>query len=155
LGCDQLRHYRPFTKARKFVRGLHLKSENEWDNYIKSKDKPVDIPNNPDHVYAGAGWKSWGDWLGTGVIASSLYRYRSFGKARAFVHRLNLGSVSEWKEYCKSGDKPADIPSNPNRAYANIGWAGFGDWLGTNASQTEHAYIEVSRPRSLSHPSLS
>jgi hypothetical protein len=37
----------------------------------------------------------------------------------------------EWRDYCKSGQKPEDIPSNPDKTYKQEGWKGFGDWLGT------------------------
>jgi hypothetical protein len=50
--------------------------------------------------------------------------------ARQFVHTLGLKSQAEWAKYRKSGRKPSDIPSNPNRTYKNE-WQGFGDWLGT------------------------
>ena len=57
--------------------------------------------------------------------------WRKFDDARAFVHGLGLKSADEWRDYCKSGKKPADIPSNPDLTYAEAGWAGWGDWLGT------------------------
>jgi hypothetical protein len=72
-----------------------------------------------------------GDWLGTGNVASYLRKYRSFNKARAFVRNLGLKSHPEWSDYCKSGKKPADIPAASDRIYANAGWLGWGDWLGT------------------------
>ena len=59
-----------------------------------------------------------GDWLGTGTVAFDLRQYRSFKKARAFVHRLGLKSETEWRDYCKSGKKPNDIPANPIKTYA-------------------------------------
>jgi hypothetical protein len=71
-----------------------------------------------------------GDWLGTGTVAPFLRQYRSFKKARAFVRDVGLKSEREWRECCRSGKKPADIPSNPHRTYEQIGWAGMGDWLG-------------------------
>ncbi|EGG41857.1 hypothetical protein Nlim_1300 [Candidatus Nitrosarchaeum limnium SFB1] len=43
----------------------------------------------------------------------------------------NLKNVREWKQYCKSGYKPDDIPSHPELYYKSKGWKGFGDWLGT------------------------
>ena len=43
-----------------------------------------------------------------------------------FVRGLGLKSSTEWREYCKSGKKPADIPTNANSVYAE---AGLG-WLG-------------------------
>jgi predicted helicase len=57
--------------------------------------------------------------------------WRNFEDARALVRRQGLQSQSEWNRYCASGQKPADIPSNPHLTYADRGWAGYGDWLGT------------------------
>ena len=121
--ANQLLRYRPFKKARAFVRSLGLKSQTEWHDYCKSGKKPADIPANPNNVYANDGWAGWGDWLGTGRVLR-LRDYRPFKKARAFVRGLGLKSRAEWHDYCKSGKKPADIPANPVRAYANDGWAG-------------------------------
>jgi hypothetical protein len=80
---------------------------------------------------ANSGWAGYGDWLGTGAVATRLHRYRSFKKARAFVRRLNLKSGAEWRDYSKSGKKPDDISADPGQTYAEAGWAGMGDWLGT------------------------
>jgi hypothetical protein len=129
--ADQERQYRTFKKARAFVRSLDLKSETEWRAYIKSIKKPDDIPANPSRTYAEVGWAGMGDWLGTGRIAHRYRQCRPFEKARAFVRGLGLKSQTEWYDYRKSGKKPADIPTNPEKRYAEDGWAGIGDWLGT------------------------
>jgi hypothetical protein len=67
-------------------------------------------------------------------------QYRSFGEARALARSLGLRSGTEWRAWTKTTAKPADIPANPNVVYANEGWVGMGDWLGTgnvaNASKT-------------------
>jgi len=70
-----------------------------------------------------------GDWLGTGRRRGG---WQPFNKARAFVHRLGLKSQTEWNDYCKSGEKPANIPSAPHFVYANDGWTGYGDWVGND-----------------------
>jgi superfamily II DNA or RNA helicase len=126
LGTGRTRNFRSFEKARTFSRSLGLKSETEWRKYKRSR--PPDIPANPDQVYAKVGWSNWGDWLGTGRVRGK--DLRSFKKARAFVRSLGLKSQTEWLAYCSSGKKPADIPSNPNKSYADAGWDGMGDWLG-------------------------
>jgi superfamily II DNA or RNA helicase len=131
LGTDNRRgDWRPFKKARAFVHRLGLKSQVEWKAYFKSGKKPTDIPSWPNEVYVEAGWSGWGDWLGTGAVAPRLRQFRSFKKARTFVRGLALKSYSEWYEYCKSGKKPTDIPSNPNQTYMDDRWAGMADWLG-------------------------
>ena len=127
LGAD----WRSFKKARAFVRRLGLKSKTEWREYYKSGKKPADIPASPNIIYAEAGWARLGRLVRDWQARHTLRQYRSFKKARAYVHRLGLKSRTEWREYCKSGKKPADIPANPNRTYAEDGWAGYGDWLGT------------------------
>ena len=39
--------------------------------------------------------------------------------------------IKEWKQYCKSGKNPNDIPREPRYVYKSKGWKGMGDWLGT------------------------
>jgi len=140
---SHLRKYRSFKEARAFVHGIGLKSATEWRAYCKSGKKPSDIPNTPYAVYANTGWSSWGDWFGTGSVYSR--EWRSFKKARAFVHSLGLKSEGEWREYCNSGRRPSDIPSNPSGAYAQSGWVGWGDWLGTRSRRGGWQHFKKAR----------
>jgi hypothetical protein len=128
--APQLHQYRTFKAARAFARSLGLKSRTDWHEYCRSGKKPHDIPSSPNKTYAETGWAGMGDWLGTGFIAPRLRQFRSLTEARAFVQGLGLKSLIEWREYCKSGKRPADIPTNPHTVYATTGWAGLGDWLG-------------------------
>jgi 3-mercaptopyruvate sulfurtransferase SseA len=89
---------------------------------------PDDIPASPNIVYAKSGWAGFGDWLGTDRHHGG---WRSFKDARAFVRKLKLKGQKEWGAYCKSGKRPNDIPVGVTKVYANAGWAGMGDWLGT------------------------
>jgi hypothetical protein len=57
-------------------------------------------------------------------------KYLPFEAARKFINRLGLKNEIEWRNYCKSGKKPQDIPANPARQYRKE-WKGLGDWLGT------------------------
>jgi hypothetical protein len=136
---------RPFEKARAYVRKLKLKNEGEWRAFCKCElphlgIRPVYIPTNPNRVYADQGWAGMGDWLGTGRIATHLRKYRSFSQARAFARKLKLTRAKEWYAYCKSEMPhlkrlPPDIPANPREIYADKGWSGMGDWLGTDRTR--------------------
>jgi len=53
-----------------------------------------------------------------------------FEEAREFVRKLKLKKQDEWQAYCKSGQKPDDIPTDPNRIYKSE-FREYGDWLGT------------------------
>lgn len=129
------REYLPFQEARDYVRSLGLKNSEEWREYTRSGKKSEDIPANPGVVYKESGWVNLGDWLGTGNVRNADRVYRSFDDARKFVHSLNLKTVEEWNQYCKSGKKPLDIPNYPAKPYKNEGWTNWGDWLGKNTYQ--------------------
>lgn len=118
----------PFSEAREYAHSLGLKSIAEWQEYCKSR-KPKNIPFNPDKTYENKGWKGFGDWLGTGVVATQDREYLSFEQARDFVRALGITNVREWEKYRTFGNKPKNIPSMPNRVYK--GWISWGDWLGT------------------------
>jgi hypothetical protein len=107
----------PYAYAKKFVSELNLKNYTEWRTYSKSGDKPEDIPASPRNIYLNDGWTTWGDYLGTGTIRSRDKVYRPFKEAREFVRALGLKNRKEWEEYCKSGDKPDDIPNVPDKVY--------------------------------------
>jgi len=57
--------------------------------------------------------------------------WRGFVEARGFARKLGLKSHMEWEAYCRSGKRPYDIPRAPESVYADAGWDGWSDWLGT------------------------
>jgi hypothetical protein len=122
-------NWRSFEEARAFVQKLKLKSIAEWRDYCSSGKKPNDIPNAPWLVYADSGWAGMGDWLGT---ANRRGNWRPFEEARAFTRTLGLKDIEGWRAYCRSGEKPNDIPAAPSQVYADAGWIGMSDWLDTD-----------------------
>jgi hypothetical protein len=132
----QDRVFRSFEKAREFARELKLKGIKEWYEYCKSNTLPTNSSSRPDYVYKKKGWISWGDFLGTGNVASYNIQFRSFESTKEFARSLGIQTWKEWKAYCKSGDKPDDIPSEINRTYKKE-WISWGDFLGTGRIQTQ------------------
>ena len=121
--------WRSFEEAREFARSLKLNSGKEWVEYAKSGDKPKDIPSSPSGVYKTE-WVSWGDFLGRS--------WRSFEEAREFARGLEIKKYIEWLEYCKSGDRPEDVPGNP-RDFYKTEWVSWGDFLGRSWRSFEEA----------------
>ena len=119
--------WRPFKKARAFARSLGFKSQTEWADFAKTDKKPEDIPAAPASVYEKRGWAGIGDWLG--YASQQRGRWRAFEEARTFVRTLGLKNELEWRDYCMSGKKPADIPATPHRVYKNE-WVDVPDWIG-------------------------
>jgi hypothetical protein len=52
----------------------------------------------------------------------------------------------------EKGTLPADIPAQPNRTYATIGWKGMGDWLGTGTIAARlRIYLPFEKARAFVH----
>jgi hypothetical protein len=112
------------------VRTLGFGGIKEWYAWCKSDKRPANVPSAPKQIYAGKGWVGFGDWLGNDELRQHVRQALSFEEARAFVRALGLKSGKEWKTYCRSGKKPANIPNVPNLFYADKGWVSWPDWLG-------------------------
>lgn len=54
-----------------------------------------------------------------------------FQEARAIVHALGLHSAIDYRKWAKT-ERPTNIPSSPERSYANVGWSGWADWLNSS-----------------------
>lgn len=63
-------------------------------------------------------------------------KFLNYEECRKFIITLGIKTKSEWKDYCKSGNRPKNIPSNPNDYYKDKGWTSWGDFLGTNVKST-------------------
>jgi len=118
--------YMSFRKARAFVRGLGLKSADEWRAYVKSGRKPDDIPAAPHYIYVNDGWAGWGDWLKAGAVSRYLshYRHRCFKKFRALARGLGLVSDCDWHRNDHTAKKLHNAPADPKQKYASSGWLG-------------------------------
>ncbi len=78
--------------------------------------------------------------------------WQRFDDARLFVRSLGFKSETEWRAYCRSNKKPVDIPYAPQMVYANAGWTGWGDWLGTeNIATYLRQYRSFKSARSVVH----
>lgn len=152
------RRYLAFTEARAFAQELGLKSAAEWLQWSRGDmpekgRRPMNIPSAPWQVYRDSGWKSMGDWLGTGEVCTRKRTYRTFSEARAMARSLGLTTRTEWYRYCcgkfpRLGRKPMDIPSNPDAIYEGKGWQGWSDFIGAKVhSNPGHfrPYEEASR----------
>jgi hypothetical protein len=124
--------YRSYEYAKKFIHPMKFKNVEEWTKYCKIGNKPKDIPNSPRKIYDKTGWISWGDFLGTGKIASRHRVFKNYTESKKYIKNLNIGSKSEWMNYSKSGKRPEDIPGCPDRTFKRTGeWISWGDFLST------------------------
>ena len=75
-----------------------------------------------------------GDWLGTGTIDNRKKTFLSFTEARNVVRKFGFKSGTEWRKFCTGKlrfKRPSNIPSNPDKNYADSGWVDWNDFLGS------------------------
>jgi hypothetical protein len=122
-----------FTKARTMVRAQHFNNQKEFYAW----KKPVGMPSNPARGYKNSGWLGYGDFLGNAFM--------SFTKARTMVRAQHFNNQKEfyaWK-------KPVGMPSSPHRTYADSGWLGYGDFLGTGNPTNQTVFFSFTKARSI------
>ena len=124
----QFRKYKTFKEVKKYVQKLNLKGKDDWASFVKKNKLPDDIPRSPVHKYKKQ-WKSWGDFLGTGVISNKYKKYTSFEKTKSYVKPFNLNSQTAWYKLTKNKNFPNDIPKTPQHIYKKE-WKGWPDFLG-------------------------
>ena len=130
------RIFRPLAEAQAYVRTLGLAKQKDYETWSKSGARPDDIPGNPVRAYAPH-WPGWAEFLGNGGARpnriSKAEALLPFEEARAVVRRLGLRSQHDYMEWCKTADRPANIPSNPYKVYAEA-WTDWSDWLGLSGA---------------------
>jgi len=121
------RSFLPFEEARAIVREMGLKSHEEWQAWCRDA-RPANIPSAPNRTYKDK-WQSWPDWLGYGEGDPKSDEFLAFEEAREIVRKVGLKSCKEWWEWSRD-HRPADIPSRPDRTYADEEWVSYPDWMG-------------------------
>ena len=129
--------YRSFEQARAFARSLKLASSVDWAPYCKGAfpelpEKPIDVPANPNSVYAGE-WKGYGDWLGTGNVRTK--KFVSYAEAQRLAQAAGVRSLRAYQRWVSGRDpeRPqpeATLPFSPQAIYGSE-WSGSGAFLGT------------------------
>eukprot|EP00898_Chlorokybus_atmophyticus_P009127 jgi/Chlat1/9215/Chrsp98S08475 len=54
----------PFEPAREYVRTLHFRGKDDYREWSKRGDRPLNVPSRPDIIYKDQGWIDWLDFLG-------------------------------------------------------------------------------------------
>ena len=91
--------------------------------------------NGPNSVYSLA--KEYKDFKSITLKETrDTSKFRSFEEAKAHVKEMNISSRKEWNKYFISGQKPDDIPHNPDMVYV-AGWKGWNDFLANPKSRFE------------------
>jgi superfamily II DNA or RNA helicase len=144
-----------YEEAKKIVHPLSIKTQKDWFIYAKSYSFNKKLPSDPNGYYRRLGnWISWGDFLGTGTIASQNMEFLSYEEAKKIVHLLNFKSQRDWFEYIKSSNFDNRLPKSPYNSYSRTNeWKDWGDFLGTgNVAPKNMEFLSYEEAKKIVHP---
>jgi hypothetical protein len=122
------KNYLSYNEAKEYIKQFNIKTENEYNIWAKSSQRPNFIPLFPRTSYKiKGGWVSFNDFLGNGGIAPQIKHanFLSYEDAKNVVQELEFNCIEDFKNWAKSQDK---IPSHPNEIYEEF--EGFPEFLG-------------------------
>ena len=131
------RSYKSFKTAKKFVKGLKLKSVSEWRMYMNGglnnlPPIPKDIPRSPNTVYKDE-WISFRDWLGTDKKQRMQRDWLNYEDAKSSISNEKIKSRMSYINHVKNferEEKGGHLPMQPDRVYKNTGWKSWSEFLG-------------------------
>ena len=91
--------------------------------------RPRNVPSHPGKGYTDHGWQGRGHWLGNSSQRPRAIKFPEFGEALRVARSLRLNSKNEWKAWCRTGARPANVPAAPDKFYVHTGWLGWEQWL--------------------------
>ena len=130
------REYLSFEEAREYVRGLGLRTVEDFQNWSSSGERPNNIPSRPSNIYEE--WISWWDYLG---VIDGWNGYMAYNELVEYIKPLDIKSCSEWLNYWKNNSKPDIIPGYPQNTYKE--WISWNKFLGTKEKVQYVSYEEA------------
>lgn len=125
--------WKDYEFAKRYAQTLNLKTFREWTEYCKSGKKPNDIPTSPNEVY-GKQFEGYGVFLGVTKTQtrrrSRVNNWRSYSEAEKYVRSKGIKNSEEWRDHCRLGKRPKNIPSNLHIVYSGKGWKGWKSLFG-------------------------
>ena len=121
----------PYEQAKAYIQALGIKTQHEFFAWRKIGPRPETIPTDPNKAYFE--FKSWGEFLGTDRIANQDRgkTYWNYERAKEFLKPLHIHSFKHYKELCKLGIIPKEIPKSPCVYYKKQAtWISFPDFFG-------------------------
>ena len=134
LGNGIVKHdYPSYNKLKRMVRKAKIKSHVEYEIWVKKTRKRLlttGLPSNPDTLpLYKKQWKSWGDFLGTGIVQNQKKIWLSFKKARSVMRKTTINTKEQLVQAAKKGKLPKGVPADPYEVYSDKGWKGYRDFL--------------------------
>lgn len=112
------KEFLPYAEAQAIVAQKNFKKVEEFRMW---KDRPANIPFNPNEFYFKRGWNGWENWLGI----RRLSKFVSYEAAKAWAKKNCINTNIEWKKL-----RPKYMPKFPDLTYKGKGWVNWYEFLG-------------------------
>ena len=84
---------------------------------------------------------------------STMSKFLPCEEALAVAQSLGLASQFEWKEWCKEGMCPPNVPRRPDQTHTSGGWQGRVHWLGSGGIKKASKFVSFEQPWPFPSPS--
>ena len=133
-----------YQMARDYARSLDLPqpwTKKGWENWCSDNPGRLKIiPSRPDKRYPDQWEHDWSLWMGAPNPEPKRKKpnpkFLSYEDAQKYAHTLKLKTQKEWRIYCRTSERPSNIPAAPDKTYKDEGWQGFGPWLNEPAPKS-------------------
>lgn len=105
---------------------LNITSSVQWRQYWKGHDRPANVPANPNAFYKHGSWISWSHFLGRSEEVAVV----PYEECSVLAQQLGITSSSQWRQFWKRNERPANIPFYPELTYKWRGWLSWIHFLG-------------------------
>lgn len=113
-----------YDECKTIVQAMKIASDAHLSKAIKEGKLPADFPPRPSRI---KGFISNVDFYGKNYVRKLL----SIHEAQKIVQSMNIKSAAHYYKVYRNKKFPNGMPGNPRDRYANTGWQGWTEFLGT------------------------
>ncbi|WNO61046.1 hypothetical protein [Rheinheimera sp. MMS21-TC3] len=112
-----------YNEIKKATHRLGISSIAEYKKAFSLGKLGKYAPEDPESYFKDE-FGGWGE-----LLAPKHRTIMEFEKARLVARHFWPVNSSEWRIFCRNGERPPFLPAMPDREYANHGWISWQDFL--------------------------
>lgn len=114
---ERLKEFETFENAKKIVKKYNFQGQQDWRKFLRNNKLDKRVPRDPPSHYKDE-WTDWGDWLGTGTIATKNLseHYLPWKEAkieyRKLAKKYDLKNMSDFNRFIRRKENRNKFPKN-------------------------------------------
>ena len=122
------KNYLAYSEAKEYIKKFNIKTEDEYNKWAKSSERPEYIPLQPRKSYkCKGGWVSFSDFLDNGFVTPQFKHdnFLNYQDAKKLVQSFSFNCHSDFVVWART---QTNIPINPGQTYEDF--EGMPEFLG-------------------------